>query len=57
MGEHLTKLVIEGRKAGKRIVHDKNTGNDVLSLSPTPLRPPPSPPVRHVMIHCMMLIK
>jgi hypothetical protein len=51
MGEHLIKLVVEGRKAGKRIVHDKNTGDDVLSLSP--------PPVRHVMIHCynMVLIK
>ena len=30
MGEHLVKLVVEGRKAGKRIVHDKNTGDDVL---------------------------
>ena len=30
MGEHLIKLVVEGRKARKRIVHDKNTGDDVL---------------------------
>ena len=30
MGEHLVKLVVEGRKAGKRIVHDKNTVDDVL---------------------------
>ena len=30
MGEHLVKLVVEGRKAGKRIVHDKNTGDAVL---------------------------
>ena len=32
MGEQLIELAAEGRKAGKkqRIVHDKNTGDDVL---------------------------
>jgi len=30
LDRHLIKLVVEGRKAGKRIVHDKNTGDDVL---------------------------